>query len=111
MKFGKKVCARIREIRKSMKLTQSQFAELAGLSEDSVGKIEREDTVPTIDTLYKIATGLKIPVERLLPLEKQAPATRRNKAIEDFVTYLETRSSDDVKFIHRLTVQILEKKK
>ncbi len=111
MKYGKKVCGRIREIRKSMKLTQSQFAELAGLSEDSVGKIERGDTVPTIDTLYKIATGLKVPIEKLLHLEKQAPATGRNKAIEDFVTYLETRSSDDVKFIHRLAVQILGKKK
>ncbi len=111
MKFGKKVCERIREIRKSMKLTQSQFAELAGLSEDSVGKIERGDTVPTIDTLHKIATGLKIPVEKLLPLEKQAPAGRLNKALEDFVVYLKSRSPDDVKFIHRLTVQSLEKKK
>ncbi len=111
MKFGKKVCERIREIRKSMKLTQSQFAELAGLSEDSVGKIERGDTVPTIDTLYKIATGLKIPLEKLFPVEKLAPTTKWNKAVEDFVTYLETCSPDDVKFIHRLTVQILEKKK
>ncbi len=111
MKFGKKVCERIREIRKSMKLTQSQFAELAGLSEDSVGKIERGDTIPTIDTLYKIATGLKIPVEKLLPLEKQAPTDKLNRAIEDFAIYLQSRSPDDVKFIHRLAVQILEKKK
>ncbi len=111
MKFGKKVCERIREIRKSMKLTQSQFAEIAGLSEDSVGKIERGDTVPTIDTLHKISTGLKIPVEKLLPHEKQASTDKLNKAIEDLAVYLKTRSPDDVKFIHRLTVQILEKKK
>ncbi len=110
MKFGERVCERIREIRKSMKLTQSQFAELASLSEDSVGKIERGDTVPTIDTLHKISPGLKISIEKLLPLEK-TPANKRNKAIEDFVTYLETRSPEDVKFVHRLTVQILEKKK
>jgi len=111
MKFGKRVCERIREIRKSMKLTQSQFAELVNLSEDSVGKIERGNTVPTIDTLYKIATGIKIPVEKLLPLEKQASTDKLNRAIEDFSVYLKTRSPDDVKFIHGLTVQILEKKK
>ncbi len=111
MKFGKKVCERIREIRVSMKLTQSQFAEITGLSQDGVGKIERGDAVPTIDTLYKIATGLKIPIEKFLPPEKKAPTGRQNKAIEDFVVYLKTRSSDDVKFIHGLAVQILEKKK
>lgn len=38
---SKDIAVKIRELRKSLKLTQSQFAERVNLSEDSIGKIER----------------------------------------------------------------------
>lgn len=112
--IGKDICKRIRELRKSMKLTQSQFSELVNLSEDSIGKIERGVTIPTIDTLYKIANGLKIPIEDLIsPLKeiKEKPSQKSTKALNDLITYLKTRPPEDIKFIHELAVKILERKR
>lgn len=107
--IGKDICKRIREIRKSLKLTQSQFSELVNLSEDSIGKIERGVTIPTIDTLYKIASGLKMPIEELISSQKRPQEP--SKAIIDLINYLKTRSPEDVRFIHELAVRILERKK
>lgn len=107
---SKDIAVKIRDLRKSLKLTQSQFAELVNLSEDSIGKIERGIGVPTLDTLNKIASGLKMPVEDLLSTSRKKPATKPSGPLNDFLAYLQTRSPEDVKFIHELTVKILEKK-
>ncbi|MBI4690752.1 MAG: helix-turn-helix transcriptional regulator [Nitrospirae bacterium] len=108
---GKDICTKIRELRKSLKLTQSQFAELVNLSEDSIGKIERGVTIPTIDTLDKIANGLKIPIEELISSPKEKSSEKISKAITDLTAYLKTHSSEDVRFIHELAVKILGRKK
>ncbi len=110
--IGKDICKRIRDIRMSMKLTQSQFAELVNMSEDSIGKIERGVTVPTVETLNKISTALKIHIEDLLPPYKgKKKGKAKSAAIDGLVTYLKTRPSEDVEFIHDLAVRILERDK
>lgn len=105
----KGIAKRISDLRSSMKLTQSQFAELADLSEDSIGKIERGVTVPTLVTLKRVADGLKIPLSGLLeetPSKEKTP----DKAINDFVKYMRTKSANDVRLIHEIAVKILERK-
>ena len=109
--IGKDICKRIQGLRKSLKLTQSEFAELVDLSEDSIGKIERGITTPTIDTLYKIASGLKMPIGDLISIPKDKSSEKLSKPIADLVVYLKTRTPEDVKFIHELAVKILERKK
>jgi transcriptional regulator with XRE-family HTH domain len=104
------ISLRIRELRKSLKLTQSQFAELVHMSEDSIGKIERGVGVPTVDTLIKIAFALKIPIEDLiLPSKKKLPH-KQIKELNNLLAYLQTRSPDDIRFIHELAVKFFEKK-
>lgn len=107
---AKDIAVRIRELRKSLKLTQSQFAELVGLSEDSVGKIERGLYVPTVETLNKISTALKIPIQDLISPIKKRPAHKPPEALGDLIAYLQTCSPDDIRFIHELAVKILERK-
>ncbi|MBI1821575.1 MAG: helix-turn-helix transcriptional regulator [Nitrospirae bacterium] len=111
MKDKNNICKKIRELRQSMKLTQSQFAELVNLSEDSIGKIERGVTIPNVETLYKIAEGVKIPIENLITSSKKNPAEGLPKTLTDLTTYLKTRPSEDIKLIHELAVKILERKK
>lgn len=91
-----------------MRLTQSQFAELVNLSEDSIGKIERGTSVPTISTLKQIAEALKIPLSNLL---EQVPGKEkgRNKALDDLIGYLKTKSPEDINLIHEIAVKILER--
>jgi len=106
---GKYVCGKIRDIRKSLKLTQAEFAEIVNISEDSVGKIEREITVPTVDTIFKIAKALKLPITDLLPAMDNPPAKQSN-ALNALTSYLRTCSNSDIEFVHELAVLILRRK-
>ena len=61
---------RIRKFRTEQKLTQEELAVAAELNPAYIGKVERGDKCPTIDTLYKIANGLKISLCELTNIEE-----------------------------------------
>ena len=56
----------IREIRQSMKISLDMAASLTGVSKAMLGQIERGESIPTISTLWKISTGLKVTVSNFL---------------------------------------------
>lgn len=105
----KEIAKRIRDLRTSMRLTQSQFAELVDLSEDSIGKIERGVTEPTLTTLERIADAIKVPFSELLG-EAPSKEKSQNKAIDNLVNYLKTKSVNDIKLIHEIAIKIMERK-
>lgn len=57
--FGQK----LKQIRKSKNLTQEALAELAGINEKHVSKIETGVYFPTYTTLNKILTALNLKIE------------------------------------------------
>lgn len=57
-----KIGDRLREIRISRQMSLENVAELTGVSKPMLGQIERGKSTPTINTLWKIATGLKVPL-------------------------------------------------
>jgi len=60
--FSLKIGEQLREIRAARNLTLEETARLTGVSKPMLGQIERGQSSPTINTLWKIATGLKIPL-------------------------------------------------
>ena len=52
--------------RKKVKLSQVELEEKAGLSESTVGRIERGLTNPTLSTLKVLAKALNIPLKELM---------------------------------------------
>ena len=59
---------RIRRFRTEQKLSQEELAFASDLHPAYIGKVERGDKCPTVETLYKIAKGLKIPLHKLLDI-------------------------------------------
>ena len=57
---------RLRVIRTNMNLSLDETAKLTGVSKPMLGQIERGQSVPTITTLWKIATGLKKPLSTFM---------------------------------------------
>lgn len=57
---------RLKEIRRSRKLSLEETARLTQVSKPMLGQIERGQSIPTIATLWKIATGLKVPLSLFL---------------------------------------------
>ena len=57
-----KIGERLKEIRNTRQLTLDDVAKLTGVSKPMLGQIERGQSSPTINILWKISTGLKIPL-------------------------------------------------
>jgi len=84
MKARALVASRLRRFRHERDLTQEELAVHAGLDRNYVGKLEREENSPTIDTLEKLATVLDIPLKWFVVDDGEIPvglgkaATRRS---------------------------------
>lgn len=59
-------------------LSQERLAEFAGLDRNYIGKLEREESSPTLDTLEALATALQIDVEKLIA--RTMPTEARDRA-------------------------------
>jgi len=53
--------AKIREVRSTLNISQEQLAIMADVSRTHMGRIERGDKSPTVDTVEKIANALNCP--------------------------------------------------
>lgn len=71
--FEKRIGARITEIRKTKMLTQAQLAEKVNVSNETISRLERGITIPSIKTLKKIADTLKIPMSTFFDFEDNPP--------------------------------------
>lgn len=61
----------IADKRKSLGLTQKQVAEKLGMSDKSVSKWERGESLPTVDNLYALSRLLHTSVDDILIGEKE----------------------------------------
>lgn len=62
MTFGNRVAA----IRKEKQLSQSELGKRAGISGDIVGKYERDEMKPSIETATKLAAALEVSLDYLV---------------------------------------------
>ncbi|WP_071630293.1 helix-turn-helix domain-containing protein [Brucella cytisi] len=64
----------LRLCRQESGLTQERLAEFAGLDRNFIGKLEREENSPTLETVEALAVALQIPPERLI--DRDLPARK-----------------------------------
>lgn len=63
----------LKRIRRDMNLSLDATAQRTGVSKAMLGQIERGESIPTILTLWKISTGLKVTISNFIsasPLER-----------------------------------------
>jgi transcriptional regulator with XRE-family HTH domain len=60
------VANNLKRIREEMKLSYEKVAEITGVSKAMLRQIETGESSPTINTVWKIATGLKIPYTSII---------------------------------------------
>ena len=76
MIFGKK----LKELRKHHKITQEQLAKIINVERSSIGKYESTDTLPSRETLIKIAQYFNVSTDFLLGNENNPETTHFSKA-------------------------------
>lgn len=64
------ISANLQEIRKEKQMTLQELADMTGVSKSMLGEIERGAGNPTITVLWKISTGLRIPISQLINARK-----------------------------------------
>lgn len=68
--LAQNIGSKIREIRKNMHLSLDAAAKLTGVSKAMLGQIERGESVPTVQTLWKISSGLKVTFSNFVTMPK-----------------------------------------
>lgn len=65
-KINENISMNLKLIRKTKGLTLEELSRISSVSKSMLGEIERGSTNPTINILWKIAEGLKIPLTKLI---------------------------------------------
>lgn len=80
MDLGQQIGANLKQLRTERGLTLGQLSSLAGISKAMLSELEKGNANPTINTLWKIANGLKVPYTRLMEgAEPTATLVRREE--------------------------------
>jgi len=73
------ICDRLRVLREEKKLSQGDIEKRTGLLRCYISRVENGDTVPTVETLEKMARALEVPLYRLF-YDGEAPPKLENLA-------------------------------
>lgn len=76
------VASNLKRIRKEMKLSLDKVADITGVSKAMLRQIETEESSPTINTIWKIASGLKIPYTSIINMPQPDTMVVVGKTIE-----------------------------
>lgn len=79
MDLGKVIAINLKALRSERNLTLGQLAKISGVSKTMLSDIEKGDSNPTINTIWKIAGGLNIPYTRLMEeIESETMVVRKS---------------------------------
>lgn len=108
-KLQKLLGTRVYELRKRGNLTQAQFAEKVGVSNDTISRIERGIRSPSFDVLERIAKGLNVEVRELFNFSnrKFLEAKCRLELI-DLLNYLQDKGPDEIAMIYKISRLIFD---
>ncbi len=91
MEVNRIIAENLRRLRAERNLSLGALSGLCGVSKMMLSQIEKGDTSPTINTVWKIANGLKVPYTALL--EQQVPSAVVLKKAD-----LATQHGDDIHY-------------
>jgi transcriptional regulator with XRE-family HTH domain len=89
---------KIKEIRKKQGISQEKLAEMTAVHHQTIIRIENSHTIPTIETLNKIATALKVNINDFFETQH---LQSREEIIANINKTLEEMSDDDLKSFYK----------
>lgn len=82
MELGKIIAINLKELRTERNLTLGQLSKISGISKAMLSDIEKGNSNPTINTIWKIANGLNVPYTKLMEdIEKEATVVRKSDSV------------------------------
>lgn len=99
------VGARLRELRKSINVSQEQLALKANLTTSYIGMLERGLKSPTVDTLEKLAYALEVDIDELFRFSSKR---YENSVLRRLAEKMELRSTDEKDLLYEVLVKIMQ---
>lgn len=86
-------------IRKERELTQAELAERVGVASETISRIERGVSVPSLKTLEDIAGALNVPLKELVDVDhpRKSGKSASEKEIEKVTTLLKPLKAEDIR--------------
>ena len=82
MELGKIIAINLKELRTERNLTMGQLSKISGISKAMLSDIEKGNSNPTINTIWKIANGLNVPYTKLMEgIEKETTIVRKSESV------------------------------
>ncbi len=104
----KRLGAKISEIRLSQKLTQAELAEKINVSVETVSRLERGVSVPSLKTIENIAVSLNTTLTVFFDFEGQPPISKKHeRELSKLMVFLRTLQTDELSLAHELIKEIL----
>ena len=104
---GRMTGERIQKLRKARGLTQEKLAEMCDLHSTYIGQIERGEKNATIESIYRIAIGLNLPVSKLLENVELLDNNSNNIPLHIYQQLLSL-SHDKQKLIEKILSEIID---
>ncbi|MBI4566369.1 MAG: helix-turn-helix domain-containing protein [Planctomycetes bacterium] len=82
-----RICGRIRELRRQADLSQMDFAAKANLSHHAIGKMERREVFPSLESLIQLSEAHHIPLGDFFA-ESTKASTRKERVLRDLTSLL-----------------------
>ncbi len=105
----KLIGAQIARIRKEREITQERLAAYVNVATETISRLERGVSMPSLITLEKISHALHSPLKDLFDFE---PPKSKGDAFEGeiskLIALLKTRNADDVKMCYRILKIVFE---
>ena len=73
MELNEIIAENLKRLRTERGLSLGRLAELSGVSKVMLSQVEKGESSPTINTLWKIATGLQVPYTQLIDIQATKP--------------------------------------
>ncbi|MGI6722581.1 MAG: helix-turn-helix domain-containing protein [Anaerovoracaceae bacterium] len=83
MEIGKIIAHNLKKLREERNLSQSQLAKMADISKVVVSQIEKGDSNPTINTIWKLTGALGLPYTSLLEMESTRTVHVKREDVSD----------------------------
>jgi|SRR3972149_3554482 len=99
----KRIGSKITEIRLSNKLTQAQLAEKLNVSVETVSRMERGVSFPSLKTLENLSSTLNVPLKSLFDFDEEKSKDQAfERELSKLNVFLRTLRKKDITLIHEI---------
>ena len=106
----KKIGAQLARIRRERGLTQAELAELIDVTTETISRLERGVSIPSLKTLEAIGNALNIRLRDIFDFEYQPKArgSAFDKEVAKLLAFLKTKKADDIDMCFRIIRNIFD---